>query len=119
MLQKVAGSVELAPRRVSVDATEATLCGIAVPFSAAITPAEVDAKAKLQARGVALEEALLCLLGKEEEFTGTLELDAELAAKGTVEAIEKLARADLIVHSLRELSPERIGELIRGRDQST
>jgi len=92
MLQKVAGSVELAPRRVSVDATEATLCGIAVPFSAAITPAEVDAKAKLQARGLALEETLLCLLGKEEEFTGTLELDAELAAKGTVDAIENLAR---------------------------
>lgn len=92
VLQKVVGTVELAPRRVFVDATEATLCGIAVPFSAAITPAEVDAKAKPQARGLVLGETLFCLLGQEEEFTGTLELDAELAAKGTVDAIEKVAR---------------------------
>jgi len=81
-LEQVAGSIDIAPKRVSIDVAKARLCGIDAPFSAVVTPEGVDAKTRLQARGLAVGDSLPCLAGEELVATGMFDLDAELAARG-------------------------------------
>jgi len=86
-LQGVAGTLEFAPRRVAVEATAARVCGIDAPFSVVVTPAGMDAKTRLQATGLPVQETFSCLSGEKQEVTGTLDLEAELAANAQADAL--------------------------------
>jgi hypothetical protein len=86
-LQKVAGTVSLAPNRVVVQLTEALLCGIAVPSSATLTPGNVELSARPAARNQQLEQTLPCLAGEHLSIAGNFDFDAELAASGPADAL--------------------------------
>jgi uncharacterized protein involved in outer membrane biogenesis len=79
---QVAGSIDIAQKRVSIDIAKGKFCGVDAQIAANVTPAGVDAKARLQARGLAVGDSLPCLAGEELVATGTFDLDADLAARG-------------------------------------
>jgi hypothetical protein len=84
-LEQVAGSIDLAPKRVSIDIARGKLCGIDAQVAAAVTPAGVDANARLKARGLAVADSLPCLARGEFAATGTFDLDAEVATRGAAD----------------------------------
>ena len=84
----------MAPNRVDVEVSEARLCGIAIPFSAVLTPGNVAVSARLTARNQSLAETVPCLAGDHLAVTGTYDLDAELSASGPAESLPGAARGD-------------------------
>ena len=61
VFKPMAATVRLAPNRVIVDATDVRLCGIAIPFTATLTPGSVAVSARGTARNQALADAVPCL----------------------------------------------------------
>ena len=89
-------SVRLAPNSVIVDATDMRLCGIAIPFTATLTPGSVAVSARGTARNQALADTVPCLWGDNFAATGTYDLDVELSASAPP--------AELLARGARQLS---------------
>ncbi len=87
VLEAVAAVVSLAPNRVHVEASQARLCGIAIPFNAVLVPGSVAVSARLAARKQPLAETVSCLAGDHLAVTGTYDLDAEFSASGPIDSV--------------------------------
>ena len=77
VFKPMTASVRLAPNSVIVDATDVRLCGIAIPFTATLTPGNVAVSARGTARNQALADTVPCLWGDNFAATGTYDLDVE------------------------------------------
>jgi hypothetical protein len=92
VLQQVAALVTLEPKRIVAEVTDARLCGVSLPFTAAFVPDRVEVKTQLKARGAELGGTLSCLAGEQLEATGGYDLDAEFFASGRGDALLQGAR---------------------------
>jgi len=75
-------SLALAQQRADLKVTEASLCGIAFPFSLSATPDGLDAEVRLSAKDEDLEQAARCLTDRGILITGRADLEATLRARG-------------------------------------
>jgi hypothetical protein len=89
--------VQLAPNSVIVDATDMRLCGIAIPFTATLTPGSVAVMARGTARNQALADTVSCLWGDNLAATGTFGLDVELSASAPPAELLRAARGSFRV----------------------
>ena len=89
--------VQLAPNSVIVDATDMRLCGIAIPFTATLTPGSVAVMARGTARNQALAGTVSCLWGDNLAATGTFDLDVELSASAPPAELLRAARGSFRV----------------------
>ena len=117
-LQGVAGTLEFAPRQVAIGATAARVCGIDAPFSAVVTPAGVEAKTRLQATGLSVQETFSCLSGEKQAVTGTVDLEAELAANAQADALPGAAHGTFRI-AARDgwIRQERVVERVLSEDE--
>jgi hypothetical protein len=99
VFKPMTASVRLAPDRVIVDASDMQLCGIAIPFSATLTPGSVAVSARGTARNQALADAVPCLWGDNFAATGTYDLDVELSASAPPAELVRAARGSFRVAS--------------------
>ena len=83
IVESIAGTVRLAPNRAVVELSEANLCGVAVPFTATLTPDAATISGRVVARGAPLDTVLPCFLrSRDLVMTGRLDVDAEFSAVG-------------------------------------
>ena len=83
IVESIAGTVRLAPNRAVVELSEAKLCGVAVPFTATLTPDAATISGRVVARGAPLDTVLPCFLRSPDlVMTGRLDVDAEFSAVG-------------------------------------
>jgi len=90
-LRQVGGTLSIASNRIVAQVTDARLCDIAVPFTAAVALGRVELKLQMKARGEGLGPALKCLAGEQLAATGTYDLDAEFSASGRGDALLRSA----------------------------
>ena len=91
--------VRIAPNRVIVDAPDMQLCGIAIPFTATLTPGNVAVSARGTARNQALADTVPCLWGDNIAATGSYDLDVELSASAPPAELLRAARGSFRVAS--------------------
>jgi hypothetical protein len=94
VFKPVAATVQLAPNRVVVDATDVRLCGIAMPFTATLVPGSVAVSARGSAHNQSLAEAVPCLGGDDFSATGTYDLELDLSASGPPAGLLGAARGN-------------------------
>jgi hypothetical protein len=83
VLQSIAGTVHLEPKRAVVELSQANLCGVSVPLHATLTSDGATVTGQIMARGAALDTVLPCALpGRDLVVTGRLDVDAQYAASG-------------------------------------
>ena len=99
VFKPMTASVRLAPNSVIVDATDMRLCGIAIPFTATLTPGNVAISARGTARNQALADTVPCLWGDNFAATGTYDLDVELSASAPPAELLRAARGSFRVAS--------------------
>jgi hypothetical protein len=98
VFKPMAANVRFAPNSVIVDATDVRLCGIAIPFTATLTPGSVAVSARGTARNQALADTVPCL-GGDDFFsaTGTYDLDVEFSANAPPAELLRAARGSFRV----------------------
>ena len=82
VFKPITATVRLTPNRLVVEATDTRLCGMAIPFTATLTPDSVAVSAQGTARNQPIAETVPCLAGGDVAVTGNYDLDAELSASG-------------------------------------
>ena len=88
VVESIAGTVRLGPKRADLELTKASLCGIAVPLNATLTPGVATVSGRIVAEGAPLATTLPCLLpGPDLVVTGRLDADMEYAASGPLEEL--------------------------------
>ncbi len=92
VLQQVAGSLDLAANRIGLTAGRALYCGASAPFTAALTPGHIEARATFQARAKPVAATLHCLTPDAPTMTGTYDIDAELSTSGAAHELRDAAR---------------------------
>lgn len=78
----VAAAVALEPNRITVDSTQARLCGLDMPFKAVVTPGNVIVSGTVTARRQPAEPIAPCLTGQDLALDGVLDFDGEFASSG-------------------------------------
>jgi len=81
-VESLRASLALAQQRADLKVTEASLCGIAFPFSLSATPGGLDADVRISAKDQDLEQAARCLTDRGILITGRVDLEADLRARG-------------------------------------
>ncbi len=92
VIKPMTATVQLAADRVIVDATDARLCGITIPFTATLAAESLAVSARATARGAVLADAVPCLAGDDFSATGTYDLDAQVSAGGPPAELLRAAR---------------------------
>ena len=88
----VAGTVSLAPGRITADVKETRLCGIGLPFNAVLVPGTATVTGRIQVRALPLAGTVSCLTDEHIAMTGTLDGNAELTASGPPDGLVRAAR---------------------------
>jgi hypothetical protein len=88
----VAAVVTLAPERIAADVKEAGLCGLSLPLNAVLVPGGATLDGRIEVRARPLGATVACLTGEQIALTGTLDLDATVAASGPLDALARAAR---------------------------
>jgi hypothetical protein len=87
-IESVAGTVRLSPKRADLELTKASLCGMAIPFDATLTPDTATVSGRIVAQRATLDTVLPCILpGRVLVVTGRLDADMEYAASGPPEEL--------------------------------
>jgi len=82
-VQSVAATVQLAPKRIVVDVSEARACEVSAPFTATFTPGDAVVSGRIEARGAPLDQLVPCVLGGDQlVMTGRLDADLRYTASG-------------------------------------
>jgi hypothetical protein len=82
-VESITGTVRLAPKRADVELTKASLCGMAIPLNATLTPEAATVSGRIVAQRAQLDTVVPCLLpGGELVVTGRLDASMEYAASG-------------------------------------
>ena len=86
-VQGVRAVATLAPETLTVNVTDASLCGIAFPLSLSMTPKEFDATVNVTTKNQSLEGIVQCLGEKPVDMTGNIDMTSVLTAKTPTEHI--------------------------------
>jgi hypothetical protein len=84
-VEPVVAALTVDPTRIVITATQASLCGIALPFSVELSADRVVASLRPQAVGQEITGTARCLTDGSVLLTGTYDLDADLHAQGRPE----------------------------------
>jgi len=92
VFRPVAAVVTLAPERIAASVKEARLCGLSLPLDVVLVPGSATVNGRIEVRGQPVGGTVACLTGARIALTGTLDLDATVAASGPLDALARTAR---------------------------
>ncbi len=126
VLNPVQATLVLAPNKITVENLETALCGITLQGSIAFVGQDISVDLKPKAKGLQLEPALTCLVGKDHKISGVFDLGGTLSASGKPDALvssirgsaEFTARDGRIYQQLtlaKILSMVNISDLVQGK----
>jgi hypothetical protein len=98
-VEPLRASLFLEEQRAEMQVHEASLCGVAFPFSLVATPEGLDAAVKLSASQQELGTVTRCVGGENVALTGTFDLSAKLAAKGRAKELLRNLKGPLALHA--------------------
>jgi hypothetical protein len=112
--------------RVTVEVTEADLCGISTPGVLSVTPTDLSLEFRPAVAEKELDPALECILGEKVRITGTFDLNGEITADGKPEDlvnalkgnVEFLANEGRIYHLrtfVKVFAYLNVTEILRGK----
>jgi hypothetical protein len=126
VLNPIQAIVVLAPNEIKVENLETTLCGITILGTLAFAGRDISVDIKPEAKGLQLESALTCLVGKDQKISGVFDLSGSLSARGKPDALVSsirgsaafIAREGHIYQQIalaKVLSEVKVSNLVQGR----
>ncbi|HEY5308481.1 MAG TPA: AsmA-like C-terminal region-containing protein, partial [Casimicrobiaceae bacterium] len=92
-------SVALGDREVSMNVTEARLCGFSAPLTVSATPATVDVKGHADAYDLPVAATAACLTKNQLRASGTMDLSVDFAASGALAALLPSTRGSAVLRA--------------------
>jgi AsmA-like C-terminal region len=87
-VEPFAAAVVFGDRKVTAEATDARVCGIAVPFTLTATEGAMDLKGRVAVENLPVAAAMVCLTKNLFRASGTMDLDADFAAHGPAASLQ-------------------------------
>jgi uncharacterized protein YhdP len=126
VLNPFQANVVLAPNEITVENLETALCGITIHGTLAFAGRDISVDIQPDAKGLQLEPALACLVGKDQKISGVFDLSGSLSARGKPDALVSsiqgsatfIAREGHIYQQLalaKVLSAVKVSNLVQGR----
>jgi len=92
-------AVALGDREVSINVTEARLCGFSVPLTVSGTPATIDVMGHADAHDLPMAATAACLTKNQLRASGTMDLSVDFAASGALAALLASARGSAVLRA--------------------
>ena len=90
----IQADISLDPDCISVQVTDANLCGISCPGVLKVTPQDISLDFQLLSHNQKLGTQIKCFGSTEGPITGTLDLEAHVMARGASEELGRLIQGD-------------------------
>ena len=91
-VEPLVASVALGDRKLSMNVTEARLCGLSVPLTLSATPAGLEVKGSANAQNLPVAATAACLTKNRLRASGTMDVSMEFAGSGAPSALRASAR---------------------------
>jgi len=92
-------AVALGDREVSMNVTEARVCGFSVPLTLSATPASVEVKGSANAQNLPVAATAACLTKNQLRASGTMDIGMDFAASGAPAALRASTRGSVMLRA--------------------